>query len=369
MNILFRVDSSYKIGSGHLMRCITLADRLRKESAEIRFLCRDHDGDMSNIARNAGYEVSMLAAPTSKSLPEYSHSHAEWLGVSKEEDATETLELINRTGSIDWLIVDHYAIDISWEQRMRAVTGSILAIDDLADRKHDCDILLDQNLNDRLDKRYSSLVPKGCQLLCGPKYALLRPQFLVDEYSQLERNSSVQNLLIFFGEVDATGETLKTCRALLSLDNKSIRADVIAGPSNPQHSEIKKLCDSHPQLRHHAHVENMAAMMAKADLAVGAGGTTTWERAWLGLPTIIIVVAENQIEGANGMAKAGAAWNLGLFSSVDESSIADAIGYAIDNQTELIEKSKASLYISGNQHNPGIEFVVKAILERHHARA
>lgn len=369
MNIVFRVDSSFLIGSGHLIRCLTLADSLRDEATRIKFICRDHDGEMSHLVRQRGYDLDLLPRVRGKTDPETDLAHSAWLGVSLEEDACQTLESLLPTEPIDWLIVDHYAINNTWEEKLRPVAGNILVIDDLADRQHDCDILLDQNLNAGLETRYKNLVPEDCRLLCGPRYSLLRPQFLTSECQDRKREGSISHLLVFFGGVDATGETMKTCRAIVSPDTRHVTADVIAGDSNPQQKQIEEFCADHPRLRFLARIDNMAELMAKADLALGAGGTTTWERAWLGLPTIIITVAKNQIEGARAMADHGAAWYLGPHDEVNQGDIEAALCHALGHPPEVARMAAAAQSLFGDHRRSGTDLVVNAMTECQHAPA
>ncbi len=368
MNIVFRVDSSNRIGSGHVMRCLTLADRLVQESANIRFICRDHPGNMSQMIRERGYPVDMIPMREELSKPKQEYTHSDWLGVSLEHDSSQTLDILRQIGRIDWLIVDHYAIDSLWENQMRTIVRNLFVIDDLSDRPHDCDILLDQNMTEYNTNRYCDLVSEECLLLFGPQYALLRPQFLRSEYRERERTGVVRKIMVFFGGVDATGETLKTCRAITSLNNSSFNVDVIAPSANPQQQEIIALCNEHPQLVHYGYVGNMAEMMSQADLAIGAGGTTTWERAWLGLPTIIVVIAQNQMEGAKAMDACGGAWNMGHYADVTESTMRSAIQYAISEPSEISAMSKAAKQVFGRETIPGIDLVVNAMLERQYAR-
>ena len=166
--VAIRVDSSSQIGSGHVMRCLTLSDNLRERGADVVFVCREHVGHLCGFIEEKGYRVQRLPAPVDVCTGLDWNRHASWLGVSREQDADETLEVLRGGGPYDWLIVDHYALDQKWEQCLRPMTRWLMVIDDLADRSHDCDLLLDQNYYPDQDRRYESRVPNGCEKLLGP---------------------------------------------------------------------------------------------------------------------------------------------------------------------------------------------------------
>ena len=207
MNIIFRTDASLDIGTGHFMRCLTLADALRERGAECRFVCREHAGNLLDVIRQRGFEAYGLPlgdAVTAKSdvsdnlLP----LHAAWLGADWASDAEQTLAAIGDT-KFDWLIVDHYALDARWEHRLRCSCHRLMVIDDLADRVHDCDLLLDQNLG-RTAADYKERVPATCTVLAGAQYALLRPEFAALRAYSLERRAhpKLKRLLITMGGVE-----------------------------------------------------------------------------------------------------------------------------------------------------------------------
>src|SRR5690606_32001299 len=189
MKVALRTDASMRIGTGHLMRCLTLADALRDAGARTRFVCRALPHGLREVVIGRGHELVELpsvcgstagggdgrGAPVAS--PHTALEHADWLGTTQEEDAAATCDALDDGAVWDWLAVDHYAIDARWETRLRTAARRILAIDDLADRRHDCDALLDQNLHAGMHARYDGLVPDACVRLVGPRHALLRPEF------------------------------------------------------------------------------------------------------------------------------------------------------------------------------------------------
>jgi UDP-2,4-diacetamido-2,4,6-trideoxy-beta-L-altropyranose hydrolase len=347
MNVLIRADAAVHIGSGHVMRCLTLADELRKRGATVAFVCRDFEGHLEKYIVSKGYKCFLLPRPAIVYHSSTNDEYGAWLGVSREDDADATASIcqtwITDNGEIDWLITDHYAIDERWQRRLRPHTQHIMAIDDIANRSHDCDILLDQNLYDDAEKRYAELVLPQCRLLLGPEYALLRPEFREARErlgTSLVRNGTVRRIMVFFGGSDPSNETAKAIRALQMLGREDIESDIIVGIANPHREEIEHVCAHVPNLHFHCQVPNMADFMCTADLALGAGGSTTWERCALGLPTIAVIIAENQAEMTETAAKHGLQWSAGWHSTLSAKRLAEYIGTALQSPDALAIASK-----------------------------
>lgn len=310
--IVFRTDASLEIGSGHVMRCLTLADALRDKGAECWFICRSQPGHLAELIRSRGHHCQLLdvvAEPEQGTVGVSSPAHASWLGCSWMLDAAQTRVILAELRPA-WLVVDHYALDASWESRLHPHVGRIMVIDDLADRPHDCDLLLDQNLGRQPDD-YQELVPPGCTLLIGPRYALLRPEFAeLREYSLERRQFPVlKQVLITMGGVDklnVTGQVLNALRCAPLPDN--CRLLVVMGPEAPWLTQIEGLATTlHWPTEILVNANNMAQLMASSDLAIGAAGSTSWERCCLGLPTLMMIIADNQRKVARHLMSAGAA--------------------------------------------------------------
>lgn len=304
MNIVFRVDASLTMGSGHLMRCLTLANCLHSHGAQIVFICRHLPESLHRMLFVAGHSCVMLpdrSQPPSVEGAEL--AHAEWLGTSQSVDAEDTLLVL---GSVEcnWLIVDHYALDVTWERKLRHRACRILVIDDLADRMHDCDLLLDQNLYTDAEDRYLGKVPNACQQLLGPRYALLRPEFAVARRHLRTRDGVVRRILLFFGGMDSANVTGQAMAALAQLHRPDIAVDVVIGAQHPALSAIEVDCQAFGWACH-VQSEDMATLMAAADIAIGAGGSATWERCSQGLPTIALAISANQKQLVEDAASAG----------------------------------------------------------------
>ncbi|MBU0729460.1 MAG: UDP-2,4-diacetamido-2,4,6-trideoxy-beta-L-altropyranose hydrolase [Proteobacteria bacterium] len=269
--IMFRVDSSTTIGSGHVMRCLTLAAELRKIGAETEFICRELPGNLSGLIRQHGHFVHLLPRSERTNRSSDWCSHATWLEVPWKQDANECLLVMKQGSSCEWLVVDHYALNQNWEQTLRPHVEKIMIIDDLADRVHDCDLLLDQNLYSE-EGRYDGLLPIECLTLLGPKFALLRPEFKEMRAQLKKRTGKINRILVFFGGVDASNETARVIKIIRSLPQKNVFLDVVVGAANQHRMEIEQLCLEMPLVNYHCQVCNMAELLAAADLAIGAGG-------------------------------------------------------------------------------------------------
>lgn len=320
MKVAFRVDASLQIGTGHVMRCLTLADALAAHGAECSFICREHPGNLielicskshtvhSLLVQPAPLTASLCAIPSTPSEQATVHSH--WLGATQSEDAATCAPILADLQP-DWLIVDHYALDACWELALKPHHRKLMVIDDLADRSHACDLLLDQTFG-RQPADYHAWVPIDCRVLCGSQYALLRPEFLALRPYSLQRRTEprLRHLLITMGGVDKDNSTFQILEALrgnvLPLD---CRITVVMGTAAPWLTEVEMLAQTMPWLTHvRVGVTDMAQLMAGSDLAIGAAGSTSWERCCLGLPTIMIVLADNQQQVARGLEQSRAAW-------------------------------------------------------------
>lgn len=345
MKVVFRTDSSIQIGSGHVMRCLTLADELRRHGADVMFVCREHPGNLIGIIEGKGYQVVRLQPPEDGYAPAPEDvAHAGWLGVSWRQDAVDTIKCLGEERP-HWLVVDNYALARPWEEVLRSHVGKIMVIDDLADRPHDCDLLLDQNLYEDMATRYDTLVPGNCIKLIGPRNALLRPEFLSARKNLRQREGQVRRVLVFFGGVDPTNETEKALQALASISDRSFDVDVVVGNGNPHKERIQNICDLYDSFHYHCQIDNMAELMAMADLAIGAGGTATWERCALGLPTVVITLSANQEPIAGTVASYGAVTCLGNCDDITVEQLRSALFEMLDNQLQIREMSRKAMVL------------------------
>ena len=275
------------------MRCLTLADAFREQGAECQFVCREHEGHLMDHIRSRGYEAHALPRSSTNTSFESDLAHASWLGVDWLTDADQTCQALG-SEELDWLIVDHYALDHRWESALRSFCKRIMVIDDLADRQHDCDLLLDQNYGSSAE-RYRGLVSADCAECHGPEYALLKPVYAERRAQLPARDGQVRRVMIYFGGgADAANVTRLAVQVFQAPELVHIELDIVVGAAYAHQSSLEELVAQRGKSTVHRQLPDLADLMAKADLAIGAGGATTWERCCIGLPAIVISIAENQ---------------------------------------------------------------------------
>lgn len=369
--IVFRTDASLLMGSGHLMRCLTLADALKAQGAECHFISREHPGHLLEVIRERGYKVNCLVTHAQPALDAIKNiaikapkllqepAHAAWLGSTWQNDAQETAAILADLQP-DWLVVDHYALDQRWETALRPHYQKLMVIDDLADRLHQCDLLLDQNLG-RQPQNYANLVPAQCKLLIGPQYALLRPEFAALRAYSLQRRQqpALKNILVTMGGVDlpnATGQVLQALKGCAL--PQDCRITVVMGLQAPWLEQVRTQAQDMPwPTEVMVNISDMAQRMADSDLAIGAAGSTSWERCCLGLPTLMVVLANNQKDAAAHLEYAGAAYCLTLDTQLHQK---------LQNRTQRLlnhheELSQMTIHASRITDGAGVERSVTAM--------
>lgn len=358
-HIVIRTDASLQIGTGHVMRCLTLADALKAAGAQCHFICREHPGNLISQIRRRGFSVSVLPVATEALITNElavaaQSNYAAWLGADWATDAAQTKVGVGAT-AVDWLIVDHYALDARWEQALQPLCRKLMVIDDLAGRPHDCDLLLDQNLG-RDVRDYSQLVPEACTVVAGPHYALLRPEFAALRDDSLRRRATPQlkHLLITMGGVDQADATGKVLEALQDCPLPAdLRVTVVMGPHAPWLERVQMLAKQMPRPTEvKVNVNNMAQLMADSDLAIGAAGSTSWERCCLGLPSIIGVQAANQQLIASALELKGAAKAFSINEGVKP--ICELIAKVLGDNSSLQKMSMSAAAITDGK---GVERV------------
>ncbi|WP_214000066.1 UDP-2,4-diacetamido-2,4,6-trideoxy-beta-L-altropyranose hydrolase [Arsukibacterium sp.] len=343
MNIAFRCDASDVIGSGHVMRCLTLADALADslaQRADIHFLCRAEPGHLGALIAQRGYSVSLLSAEST---------------LTETSDAIQSLAAL--TEDYQLLIVDHYSLAAHYCLQLRQRCHKVMVIDDLADRSHDCDLVLDQNLLPDAESRYTQLVPQHCKQLLGPSYVLLRPEFCQAQSTDYRQRNN--RLLVFFGGADPFNLTKMAVDAISELKFPGLTADIVIGATHPLRSELKQRCAALPGVSLHVQCDYMARLMYQARLMLGAGGASHWERCKCALPALVVTVAENQQATTAYLAKLGACVWLGQAAEVSASYFAEQLRYYLTQPTLLtrISKQAATLVPA----TAGTQAVVSAI--------
>ena len=314
MRVLIRADASPAIGSGHIARCLTLARVLREQGATVAFACRSLSGQPLDRLAGLGFQTFALPASYPGECAQDIEAPLPW-----QADIAALRAALQDQPRFDWVLVDHYGLDRQWQQAARQWAPRIAAIDDLANRRHEVDLLLDQNFSGT-PQAYAGLIDAECRTLLGPHFALLREEFRCPPIAIRERASRV---LVNFGGFDAASQTHKAMLALSAFDD--LQVDFVAGAGNPAWAQMQELAAGRGHWRLHAYVSDFSRLMAEADLFIGAGGGTSWERAALGLPTLCISVAGNQEANARLLAEAGMHVYLGASEQVSIEQIRQAV--------------------------------------------
>lgn len=311
------------------MRCRNLARGLQRRGAEVLFLCRELPCNLIALLVEEFAVMRLPALPGPEPCPdglEGRDLYGAWLGCSQLQDVDDCLNVIRSSnpGPIHWLVVDHYGLDQTWEGRIcdnlsgtQGEPPELLVFDDLADRHHQAAVLVDAN---RLEASawddYRALVPAGCRLLLGAATAPLDPI-----YGQLQplapQRCTLRRVLVFFGGVDQANHTAAALQALSHPDLADLDVDVVLGAAAPHHATVAQLVQQRPHTQLHGGLASLAGLILRADLAIGAAGTVSWERAALALPTLVTPVADNQRQGALALADAGAALLVDLQLAAD----------------------------------------------------
>ena len=317
--IVFRVDSGNHIGIGHVMRCLTLAQKLKENHFDIYFLTKNHVGFSEKLFADH-FPVKVLDCGVQRPLTlQEKADYKEWLGQSLEDDLKQTNLFIKDIGGVDLLIVDHYSLDENFEESVHA--QKVMVIDDLMNRKHSCDLLVDQNITANIESYKLLSKKKETHFLMGPSFALLRPEFLkarnLVKPELFER--VVSNILVFFGGADEEGYTLKLAQSLEAKHFKNYHFTFILSTTHKDYSEMQLIQKNNPEVLHLSFAEDFAGLMLSSDLFIGAGGTTSWERACLGVASAVMAVAENQIGNCEYLQKSNIAYYLGPATDMNES--------------------------------------------------
>ncbi|SHN07374.1 UDP-2,4-diacetamido-2,4,6-trideoxy-beta-L-altropyranose hydrolase [Gracilibacillus kekensis] len=328
MRIVFRVDSSFQIGTGHVRRCLVLAEQLRKRGAEVIFICHNFPGNVNQLIKEKGFSLVELSYLVNQFQPEL------FIQKKRKQDVSSTIEIIRQYSSVDYLVVDHYGLDEKWERLVSSYVKHMIVIDDLANRKHYCNTLVDQNLLKNRKTRYKDLVPDKTKLLLGPKYLLLREEFKKQSVPINQSIRNIRNVLVSFGGTDPTNETCKTLEALLQITDYPLKINTIISTKHPELKQIQAFATNYSSIQIHTDTNRMATLMTNADLAIGAGGTTTWERCYLQLPALTIETARNQRDILHYLDSIGFICHLGESSKISTDTIKSTVQSFLDDPEE-----------------------------------
>ena len=322
-HVLLRADASSTIGTGHVIRCQTLAVELVLRGWAATLASRDLPPGLARSVRASG--IALVELPVD--------------GTSEDEPKAIAR---NVSRPMDLVVVDHYDLGADWERAAAPWADRAMAIDDLADRFQDVDIVLNQNLGASAS-RYLGLVPSPTRILSGPSFALIRPEFAAARARGRLREGRLDRILVFMSGIDRDDVTGRAARAAAAL---GVRVDVVVGADYPSQAALRAWARARPGVDLHVDTPDMAGLMERADLAIGAAGSASWERCTLGLPTVLVTLADNQAETARLLAEAGAAVDLGWHASVTAGDLEDALNELANDRERLVAMSEAAARIT-----------------------
>jgi|TARA_B110000879_G_scaffold54699_1_gene77340 UDP-2,4-diacetamido-2,4,6-trideoxy-beta-L-altropyranose hydrolase len=355
MNIVFRVDANDYMGVGHLTRCLRLAKSLAPHAKNILFISRNLPIKFQDLIYKNNFDFESMSGKKNDYLNK--NKSSTWLGVNFQKDAEDCINILNKKEEKwDLLVIDHYGIDVKWEMLFKKIVSKIMVIDDLANRNHSCDILLDQNFEDQ--KRYKGLTSNNSELLLGPKYALLSEDYIDSRKDTRYRKNPIKKLLVFFGGTDVYNLTNMTVQAIIDTNIKFSNIDIVLSKDSPNYNELNKKCEFIDEMNIFSDIPSLCPLINNADLCIGAGGSSTWERMCLGLPSVVITVAENQVPVSKKLNDEGLIFLIGNHKNVSSELIKNQI-LRISSKIDIYTISKKCMNICNGD---GVEKVKNKIV-------
>ena len=358
MRVVFRVDASLKMGSGHVIRCLTLAQGLQERGATCTFICREHEGNLISLINERGFEAITLPKQENVyKLQEGDVSHSDWLECDWKTDASETLANLKPLQP-DWLVVDHYALDARWEKTLQGAFNKLLVIDDLADRNHDCDVLLDHNIVLEMEERYVGLTPSTTVKILGPNFALLQPEYEQAHKVIAPSFGPVKQILVNFGGAANVTLTSKVLQALSKTDTSGMHIDVVLNSGSFEYDLVCSLIRNFESASITSSVPNLIPLLQSTDLAIGASGVACLERICLGIPSLVFSVAKNQTPIAEALNSENLVVYLGEASDYSEEVFLHCFLSEQVQNTSIEWSERCLSVVSGS----GINFIVAVML-------
>lgn len=307
--LLIRADGSSRIGAGHVLRCLALAQAWKDEGGTSLFACSELSAPLSRRVRAEGFECEPVRAQPGSA-----------------EDASATVSLA-RGYKAGWIVADGYGFGPDFQHALKAAGLRLVLLDDYGHAgEYAADIVLNQNPG--AEESLYARRDAGTRLLLGPGYALLRREFLAARAPIRGEGGAKYRILVTFGNADPDNVTEKAIAALGQIpDSESI---VVVGSDNPHLGMLREAIRD-DAVRIAVDVRSMPELMAWADVAVSGAGSTSLEMAMLGLPMILIVLGQDQRASASGLEQQGVATNLGWHQAVSPRDITHAVLALRDN--------------------------------------
>lgn len=353
-HVAIRADAARDLGTGHVMRCLNLADGLASRGVAVTFICSPQPGHLGEVIEHRGHGLRWLPPQANPAKRVYTDA----LPLDCQEDAAATLAAIGEIGSRpSWIVVDHYSFDYQWERALRAGAERIMVIDDLTSRRHDCDLLLNQNMVVPADRHLLGETGDA-RVLLGPQFALMSPRYALLRDRIPPRQGPVRRLLVFLGDAGPVNVTGRVLDGILALGRQDILVDLVIAMRSPHAAQIREAASAHRFITVHQSTPDLAEQIAAADLAIGGAGATSWERLCLGLPALVIDLAENQRAIARALEAANFATWIGSADTVTVDSIAGALDSVLAKGIDIDWSRRCSAAVDGR----GVERVCGALL-------
>lgn len=339
--LLIRADAGLRMGTGHVMRCLALAQAWQTSGGSVTFITACDSQALRNRLLEAGFALRVL----DRAHPD----PADW------ENSVAVLAA--HPGA--WVVLDGYHFDPVYHQRVREAGHPLLVIDDLAHLAHyEADILLNQNINAEA-LAYHCAPNTTC--LLGPQYVLLRPEFWPWRTWRRETPAVGRKVLVTLGGSDPDNQTAKVVRALAQLGLEGVEVVVVVGASNPHLGTLQALADQSPlTIRLARNVTDMPELMAWADVAISAGGSTCWELAFMGVPSLVGIIADNQVGIAEALASQNVARNVGWFETLGADQLAQTVVTLMKDEGERVRISQAGRRLVDGQGAQRIGAMLRA---------
>ena len=347
---IFRVDSSYEIGTGHVMRCLNLARVLLNCGVKVLFICRNLKGNLINIIKNE-FQVLVIEDYHTENNKNNDKKSIHNFYINQNLDSLNTIKLIESLNieNFCYLIIDHYSLDREWEKVLQKKYKNeenklfkILVVDDLFNREHICDFILDQNIITQ-NNPYLNLINQNTKCILGPYFALLSSEYSLKKKTIVKRNT-IKTILVFFGGIDKNNLTMKVINILLNNRFKDKIINIVIGKNNRELQNIKKITESRKNFNLFIQIDSLANLLSKSDLVIGGGGVNSWERECMEVPTILISLSENQVNLAKSITDLGKVKYLGHYDQLEDGVLSQSIENEI-NQKSL--RNKKGYFIDG----------------------
>jgi len=347
---IFRVDSSYEIGTGHVMRCLNLARVLLNYGLKVIFICRNLKGNLINVIKNEFQVLVIEDYDEEKNKNNDKKSKLDF-SINQKLDSLNTIKLIESLNieNFCYLIIDHYFLDREWEEVIQKKYKNdenklfkILVIDDLFNREHSCDFILDQNIITK-NNPYLDLINQNTKSILGPYFALLSNEYSLKKKSIVKRNT-IKTILVFFGGIDKNNMTKKVINILSNNKFKDKIVNIVIGKNNKELQNIKKITKSRKNFNLFIQIDSLANLLSVSDLVIGGGGVNSWERECMEVPTILISLSENQVNLAKSITDLGKVKYLGHYDELEDGFLSQSIEKEIDQQSL---RNKKGYFIDG----------------------